>query len=203
MTTKDVPMVPDTAQRIQTFSADDVPPADAPWGRFRKRVETRAVRIEGPFMVETSEGPLTCQDGWLAMDARGYPYPIAADEFALIYEPVPEVDQGYGGETKTGWKRTPGRCVACGSTQMVSDEALICSMCEQMGVDGVEIMQIKMGTAPGYITSIHGLTVADLPFDGTFYTIPDGTRVRADDAEQALQNWRESAVGQVEGGTIL
>lgn len=33
-------------------------------------------------------GPLHCADGWLAIDARGYPYPIAADEQALIYEPV-------------------------------------------------------------------------------------------------------------------
>jgi hypothetical protein len=57
-------------------------------GEYRKRVTTRACRIEGPFVVDTSEGPLRCADGWLALDARGYPYPIAADEFELIYEPV-------------------------------------------------------------------------------------------------------------------
>lgn len=27
-------------------------------------------------------------DGYLCFDARGYPYPVAADEFALIYEPT-------------------------------------------------------------------------------------------------------------------
>ena len=58
------------------------------WAIFRKKVHTHATRIEGPFRVETSEGPLDCADGWLAVDARGYPYPIAADEFALIYEEV-------------------------------------------------------------------------------------------------------------------
>lgn len=58
------------------------------WGEFRKKVTTRATRITGPFVVETSEGPLHCSDGWVAVDARGFPYPIAADEFELIYERV-------------------------------------------------------------------------------------------------------------------
>lgn len=58
------------------------------WDEFRKKVTTRAKRITGPFTVMTSEGPLHCADGWVAVDARGYPYPIAADEFELIYERV-------------------------------------------------------------------------------------------------------------------
>jgi hypothetical protein len=53
---------------------------------YRKTALTRAARVAGPFTVETSEGPLRCADGYLAVDARGYPYPIAADEFELIYE---------------------------------------------------------------------------------------------------------------------
>ena len=71
-----------------TFSAQSLPSDPATWPRYRKRVLTHALRIEGPFTVETSEGPLHCEDGYLAVDARGYPYPIAADEFALIYEPA-------------------------------------------------------------------------------------------------------------------
>ena len=55
---------------------------------FKKKVTTMAVRMTGPFQVDTSEGPLHCPDGWLAMDKRGYPYPIANDEFVLIYEEV-------------------------------------------------------------------------------------------------------------------
>jgi hypothetical protein len=57
---------------------------------YRKKVLTRAWRVEVPFKVKTSEGDLTCAGGYLAVDARGYPYPIAKDEFDLIYEPVAE-----------------------------------------------------------------------------------------------------------------
>jgi hypothetical protein len=54
--------------------------------RYRKRTLTPAIRMRGPFFVHTAEGPLKCEDGWLAWDSRGFPYPIAADEFDLIYE---------------------------------------------------------------------------------------------------------------------
>lgn len=69
-----------------TFDPDNLP--EGGWQTFRKKVNTRMIRIDGPFTVNTSEGPLHCEDGWLAMDARGYPYPIANDEHQQIYEPV-------------------------------------------------------------------------------------------------------------------
>lgn len=56
---------------------------------FRKTALTRAIRMPGPFRVETSETenePFLCEDGYLAWDQRGYPYAIAADEFVRIYE---------------------------------------------------------------------------------------------------------------------
>lgn len=53
---------------------------------YQKKVKTQAAKIDGPFTVETSEGTLTCKDGYLCLDARGYPYPVATDEFNLIYE---------------------------------------------------------------------------------------------------------------------
>jgi hypothetical protein len=56
---------------------------DAPL--YRKKVATQAVRIDGPFIVATSEGELSCKDGYLCKDARGYPYPVAKEEFELIY----------------------------------------------------------------------------------------------------------------------
>ncbi len=68
------------------YTADNLP--DHGWREYRKKVTTKAVRVQGPFTVATTEGPLTCQDGYLAVDARGFPYPIAADEFSLIYESV-------------------------------------------------------------------------------------------------------------------
>jgi hypothetical protein len=57
---------------------------------FRKKRLTRACRITGPFEVVTREGTLTCPDGYLALDSKGWPYPIAVDEFDEIYEIVRE-----------------------------------------------------------------------------------------------------------------
>lgn len=75
-------------ENVPVFAIDDLP-RDGYWQIFRKKVNTHMTRIDGPFIVETSEGPLRCEDGWLAIDARGYPYPIADDEKALIYEIAP------------------------------------------------------------------------------------------------------------------
>jgi hypothetical protein len=74
------------ARSVRTYSTDNLP-SNAVWKTFRKTSLTNATRIAGPFAVETSEGVLTCEDGWLAIDARGYPYPIANEEFKMIYEP--------------------------------------------------------------------------------------------------------------------
>lgn len=60
------------------------------WELYKKVVPTQMIKIEGPFTVQTSEGPLHCEDGFLAKDARGYGYPIATDEQALIYVKVDE-----------------------------------------------------------------------------------------------------------------
>jgi len=73
------------------FDKSNIGAADD-WPRYRKRVLTRARRITGPFRVITSETenePFYCADGYLAIDARGYPYAIAREEFELIYEPAP------------------------------------------------------------------------------------------------------------------
>lgn len=65
----------------------DTLPVDG-WEEYRKKVLTRMVKIDGPFVVNTSEGLFRCEDGFLAIDARGYPYAIATAEQALIYEPA-------------------------------------------------------------------------------------------------------------------
>jgi hypothetical protein len=70
------------------FSKDALPDFTAA-GEFRKTTTIRPLRIQGPFEVETRHGRVLCQDGWLAVDEQGFPYPIAADEFELIYEAVP------------------------------------------------------------------------------------------------------------------
>lgn len=74
----------DEAAKITRVSTENLPEGE--YKLYQKKVPTRALRMDGPFTVETSEGPLTCKDGYVAIDARGYPYPIAVDEFALIYE---------------------------------------------------------------------------------------------------------------------
>lgn len=81
---------------LPLFSKENLPedydaPGGAHWQEFKKVATTRALRIEGPFRVETSESenePFMCEDGWLAVDARGYPYAIADEEFRKIYKPV-------------------------------------------------------------------------------------------------------------------
>lgn len=75
---------------------------------YRKKAPTYAIRIEGKFVVQTSDGLVQCDDGWLALDSRGYPYPIDADEFARSFEEIPP---GTGKEART----------------------FMCSFCHQMG----------------------------------------------------------------------
>jgi hypothetical protein len=72
----------------QVFARGALPPTED-FGLYQKKQLTHAVRIAGPFSVETREGTLTCPDGWLALDSGGWPYPIAADEFERIYEAAP------------------------------------------------------------------------------------------------------------------
>lgn len=76
------------------------------WGLYRKKTLTRMKQVHrledlpkmpkvhyearvnpGGFFVQTREGSLyTPWGSWLAIDAGGNPYPIAADEHARIYE---------------------------------------------------------------------------------------------------------------------
>ncbi len=61
------------------------------WRRYLKKTATPMVRMTGPFEVQTREGIITCEDGFLACDSGGWPYPIAADEHARIYVDIGEV----------------------------------------------------------------------------------------------------------------
>ena len=71
---------------MQTFNMDNI--SHILWDFYQKKVKTPVIKIDGPFEVETSEGKLLCQDGYLYLDTRGYPYPVATDEFPLIFDPV-------------------------------------------------------------------------------------------------------------------
>jgi hypothetical protein len=51
------------------------------------------VRIIGPFSVATQQGILSCPDGYLAVDAAGWPFPISQDEFESLYEAAEEENE--------------------------------------------------------------------------------------------------------------
>lgn len=75
---------------MKTYSKKELPihQKDGQWEFYHKKITTQAIRIEGAFKVITIEGELTCKDGYLALDASGYPYPIEAKEFNKMYEQV-------------------------------------------------------------------------------------------------------------------
>lgn len=66
------------------FTKDNLPSGE--FKEYRKKVLTKAIRIEGPFRTRTLEGPLECPDGYLAIDNAGNPYPIDRDIFEKTYE---------------------------------------------------------------------------------------------------------------------
>jgi hypothetical protein len=72
------------------FSKDSLPGSPTTWPEYRKTKTTRAVRISGPFEVVTvhDETPVRCEDGWLALDQHGHPYPIGDAEFRRTYTPA-------------------------------------------------------------------------------------------------------------------
>lgn len=74
----------------QHFSKSNLPDESDPrWTFHQKRVPTRMLRVEGPFSVDTGSGIAAYLDGgWVAVDSRGIPYPIAPEEYELSYEPV-------------------------------------------------------------------------------------------------------------------
>jgi hypothetical protein len=55
---------------------------------YRKVETTQAVRVSGQVKVVTREGIMSVKDPWIAIDANGWPYPIADDVFQKSYEAV-------------------------------------------------------------------------------------------------------------------
>ncbi len=65
-------------------------PDDVGWGTYAKVAHTVMARMPGPFATVTIDGNVaSCQDGYLALDSDGHPYPVAAsqaDDYRLIAE---------------------------------------------------------------------------------------------------------------------
>jgi len=71
---------------MKVYSKEDLPMGK--WNTYSKKRNTLAIRIKGPFQVRTPEGPITCNDGYLALDSSNSPYPISKKEFGKIYSLV-------------------------------------------------------------------------------------------------------------------
>lgn len=59
---------------------------DEPSRMYTRSVPTEAWRIHGPFAVKTPHGVVYCEDGYLALDVDGHPYPIACEVFYQSFE---------------------------------------------------------------------------------------------------------------------
>ena len=56
------------------------------WMMCRKITPTMVLSILGPFEVKTMHGFVRCEDGYLAVDHAGWPYPIDRDVFEKTYK---------------------------------------------------------------------------------------------------------------------
>lgn len=73
---------------MKTFTKESLPP-DTEFSLFRKTGLLKATRINGPFTVTNSQGTVTEQDGWLAIDqTTGEPYAIPHVAHRETYEPA-------------------------------------------------------------------------------------------------------------------
>lgn len=73
---------------MSRYSSTNLPGSPKAWPEWRKKVTTRAIKIDDRFEVETKEGVLSCPDGYLAVDGAGFPYPIATEDFEAMYESI-------------------------------------------------------------------------------------------------------------------
>ena len=70
---------------MKVFSKDNVGDYRR-WPKYKKKFDPHMLEIDGPFIVETSEGRLYCEEGFVAIDSQGSPYPISKKEHGRIYE---------------------------------------------------------------------------------------------------------------------
>jgi hypothetical protein len=73
------------------FSVNTLPPRED-FVEYQKINPTRMIRITGVFKVATKHGVVECEDGYLAIDDTGYPYPVAKDVFERSYRPLAEAE---------------------------------------------------------------------------------------------------------------
>lgn len=100
---------------MRRFTRDELPPREE-FSLYRKQRHTPALRIEGPFVTVTVDGnEAKCDDGWLAIDTAGYPYPIDKDVFGSAYEPATSRPWPRTGLSTAEWMKLPLREVEISS----------------------------------------------------------------------------------------
>lgn len=73
--------------KIFDRAARETMPDESEFEMFVKTTPTKMTRIQGPFKVMTLHGLVECEDGWLAVDEQGWPYPVDARVHAQTYRP--------------------------------------------------------------------------------------------------------------------
>lgn len=73
---------------VQHFGGyEDAKHAELDFYIFQKQGQTYMARVTGPFTCTTIDGNVVrCQDGWLALDAEGYLYPVADSVARVSYK---------------------------------------------------------------------------------------------------------------------
>jgi hypothetical protein len=75
-----------TRENLNADQRYDPHPNQSPWSPYRKKGVTWMMRVSGPFKVQTQEGLVACDDGYVAIDEEGWPYPVSASVHAKSYE---------------------------------------------------------------------------------------------------------------------
>jgi hypothetical protein len=72
-----------TRENLNDFQSPNDPRKFRP---YRRKNVVWMMRVDGPFKVKTMHGTVECDDGFVAVDEEGWPYPIAASVHAKSYE---------------------------------------------------------------------------------------------------------------------
>lgn len=89
---------------------DELADAGLEFKPHRKKAITQIARVEGQFTCMTSNGPVQCDNGYVAIDRDGYPYPISVKAFDEAYVEInSEAEAEANREAISAVSRTSGR----------------------------------------------------------------------------------------------
>lgn len=143
---------------IPTYDRDALPedftaPGGHSWAEFGLKQPLRAIKIDGPFQVRLpldhalrhEVGATTCNNGWLAIDHKGDPFPILEEDFLSIYAPA----AGSGGVT------------------MKPTGAIFARLAEYVEKQGGSIaLNYDLGTEEWNVSVVFGQEAGDSPMAG-------------------------------------